>query len=133
MTLMVGVLAILSAVVLAGTAVSLFALHRAHGLLQELERVHKGPVAIVEKPDTSELQSAIEALAAKVHELERTPPAAPLDSALPRSGLNLGRRTQALRMHRLGDSSEQIAGTLQMPRQEVDLLLKVHRIVLSNV
>jgi hypothetical protein len=36
-------------------------------------------------------------------------------------------------MHRHGESAEQIAGALQVPRQEVDLLLKVHRIVLSRV
>jgi hypothetical protein len=36
-------------------------------------------------------------------------------------------------MHRRGEAPDQIASTLEMPRQEVDLLLKVHRIVLSNV
>jgi hypothetical protein len=36
-------------------------------------------------------------------------------------------------MHRRGEGVEQIASALELPRQEVDLLLKVHRIVLSSV
>ncbi len=51
----------------------------------------------------------------------------------PRPGINLSRRSQALRMHRKGDSPDQIATALQIPRQEVELLVKVHRIVLSNL
>jgi hypothetical protein len=46
-----------------------------------------------------------------------------------RSGMNLNKRTQALRQYRLGQPSGEIAKTLDMPRAEVDLLLKVHRIV----
>jgi hypothetical protein len=36
-------------------------------------------------------------------------------------------------MHRRGDSPERIAAALDIPLQEVDLLLKVHRIVISNI
>ena len=46
--------------------------------------------------------------------------------------MNLSRRSQALRLHRQGDSAEQIARALDVPRQQVDLLLKVHEIVLHN-
>ena len=35
-------------------------------------------------------------------------------------------------MHRRGDPPEQIAATLAVSRQEVDLLLKVHRIVMTR-
>lgn len=41
--------------------------------------------------------------------------------------INLTRRSQALRMHRRGDSREQICHALQMPRNEVELLLKVQK------
>ena len=51
----------------------------------------------------------------------------------PRPGINLSRRSQALRMHRKGDAPDQIAAALQIPRQEVELLVKVHQIVLSNL
>jgi len=50
-------------------------------------------------------------------------------SAAIRSGMNLNRRTQALRQYRLGQASVDIAKTLEMPKAEVDLLLKVHRMV----
>jgi hypothetical protein len=36
-------------------------------------------------------------------------------------------------MHRQGEDAARIASELDLPRQEVDLLLKVHRIVLSKV
>jgi flagellar motor switch protein FliN/FliY len=76
------------------------------------------------------LQESIDCLAARVEEAEhRSATAAP---PLPKSGLNLSKRSQALRMYRRGDSPERIAATLEIPRQEVELLLKVHRIVLSS-
>ena len=60
------------------------------------------------------------------------PPVAP-PPGLPKPGLNLSKRSHALRMHRRGEGAEQIAAALDLPRQEVELLLKVHRIVLSSV
>jgi hypothetical protein len=45
-------------------------------------------------------------------------------------GLNTTLRSKVLKMHRLGQSSDRIAGTLRVPKGEVDLLLKVHRIVM---
>lgn len=45
--------------------------------------------------------------------------------ALPREGLNLTKRAQALRMHRRGESLPTIAAALQSPRNEIELLLKV--------
>jgi len=46
----------------------------------------------------------------------------------PRPGVNLTRRTQILRMFRRGERPEQIAAALSVPQNEVDLLLKVHRV-----
>lgn len=45
----------------------------------------------------------------------------------PRFGLNLSKRTQALRMLRRGDHLEQIATALSLPQNEVKLLWKVYR------
>lgn len=50
-----------------------------------------------------------------------------------RSGLNLSKRTQVLRMHRAGQDSAGIAAALALPRAEVDLLMKVHRIVVEQL
>jgi hypothetical protein len=48
-----------------------------------------------------------------------------------RSGLNLGKRSQAIRLFRRGDKPAQIAAALHLPQREVELLVKVHRIVLN--
>jgi hypothetical protein len=134
MNFLLGALSILSALVLTGTAVSLFALRRAHGLLHELRSwpPEALPAAAPAEDTTQELRATIEGLAAQVRELQRTP-AAPADGAAPRAGFNVTKRSQALRLHRQGESADQIAASLQLPRQEVELLLKVHRIVLSTV
>jgi hypothetical protein len=44
----------------------------------------------------------------------------------PRSGLNLNKRSQAIRMSRRGEQAEKIAASLNLPQREVELLLKVH-------
>jgi hypothetical protein len=48
-----------------------------------------------------------------------------------RSGFNLSKRSQAIRMSRRGETPSQIAAVLELPQGEVDLLLKVHRLVVS--
>jgi hypothetical protein len=48
-----------------------------------------------------------------------------------RSGFNLSKRSQAIRMNRRGETPSQIAAALELPQGEVDLLLKVHRLVVS--
>ncbi|WP_321476546.1 hypothetical protein [uncultured Paludibaculum sp.] len=60
-------------------------------------------------------------------------PTVPTASATPPdTSVNISKRGQALRMHRRGESPEQIAAALQMPRSEVELLLKVQRAVLGQ-
>jgi hypothetical protein len=44
----------------------------------------------------------------------------------PRSGLNLNKRTQVIRMSRRGEQAGTIAASLNLPQREVELLLKVH-------
>jgi len=74
--------------------------------------------------------AAVDRLATEVREL---PPAtSPPAVGPPRSGMNLTKRSQILRLHRRGDSPEQIATGLEIPLQEVTLLLKVHHIVLQT-
>lgn len=51
-----------------------------------------------------------------------TPPAPP------RSGLNMNKRTHVIRLARRGERPGAIASTLQLPRAEVDLLLKLEKI-----
>ena len=49
------------------------------------------------------------------------------------SGLNLSKRGQVLQMHRRGQAPEQIAASLGLPLTEINLLIKVHQIVLQQV
>jgi hypothetical protein len=46
------------------------------------------------------------------------------------SGLNTTLRSKVLKMHRMGQSMDHIADSLHVPKGEVDLLIKVHRIVM---
>jgi hypothetical protein len=48
-----------------------------------------------------------------------------------RSGLNLNKRSQALQMSRRGEKPQDIAAALSIPQNEVELLVKIQRIVLS--
>ena len=80
----------------------------------------------------------MEALVARFESLERQaedfprPPAEAGPGAVT-AALNLNKRAQVLRMHRRGDPPERIATLLEVPRQEVDLLIKVHRIMISQL
>ena len=67
----------------------------------------------------------------KISELEEadTEPLADGGATLA-NGLNTTLRSKVLKMHRMGQSTDNIAETLRVPRGEVDLLLKVHRIVM---
>ena len=49
-----------------------------------------------------------------------------------RSGLNLNKRSQVIRMSRRGERPDAIAASLSLPRRQVDLLLKVHGMVLNS-
>jgi hypothetical protein len=71
------------------------------------------------------LRRTVEGLAAQWREPRVAEMAMPL-----RPGLNLSKRSQALRLHRRGDDPQQIAERLELPVQEVELLLKVHEIVM---
>jgi|HubBroStandDraft_1064217.scaffolds.fasta_scaffold109864_3 hypothetical protein len=46
------------------------------------------------------------------------------------AGLNTSLRGKVLKMHRLGQSPDRIAEALRVPKGEVDLLVKVHRVVM---
>lgn len=124
-------LSILCGLVLCATAISLFAVYRAHCLLREMDR-RAGDKQSRSDAELQALRDSVDALAAQVHDLRNRPFVAP-PPGLPKPGLNLSKRSHALRMQRRGEGAEQIAAALELPRQEVDLLLKVHRIVLSSV
>ncbi len=76
------------------------------------------------------LRSDLDSLASQIRDAQ---PSQALPAAAPRNGLNLAKRSQALRLNRRGTPPAQIAATLELPLQEVELLLKVDRIVIGNL
>jgi hypothetical protein len=120
-------LALLTGLVLAAAVLSFVVLFHA----QSSARVSRARSREIETQIETTIrvtEAGMQALATELHDLEQQSGPGP-----PRSGFNLGKRTQALRMHRQGDSTEKIAASLELPRQEVELLLKVHRIAINNL
>ena len=131
MTAWIVLAALVIALALSSLLVSFYAFWRSQRDSQtaaaELETVRDECASAIES-----MRKELAALAAGLRETPRYLSAEPLPAA-PRSGMNLSRRSQALRLKRNGETPQKIAETLDMPRQEVELLLKVHEIVLNNV
>jgi len=123
-------LALLCGISLGSAALSFLVLARARGLALVAERRARAQTG--QLGSTLEaVGKAVESLSEQVREL-RQHSAGAVDAGAIRPCLNLSKRSQALRMNRRGDPPEQIAATLSISRQEVDLLLKVHRIVMAR-
>ena len=76
-----------------------------------------------------ELKTQIVALETAMREQEQRAEsisAVTVSSAV-RPGMNLQRRAQILRLAKRGDNPQQIATTVGMPQNEVELLLKLHQ------
>ena len=98
-----------------------------------LRRVGEGQkrLEVLEGGHAGALQ-AIQAVGADLREFERQ--AGMLVAPEPaRSGLNISKRTQVIRLYRSGQDSAGIATVLSLPRAEVDLLIKVHKMIVEQV
>ena len=92
---------------------------------------------VVTKMELSQLRRAADQsrtnLAKKIEEVEWAmadiPAAAPAPMLTVRPSINLTKRAQALRMRRRGESLESITAALAVPRNEIELLLKVHEML----
>lgn len=79
---------------------------------------------------TAELNARISGLNLRIEELESAGgPTSPALMAKP-GALSGTVRSKVLKMHRLGQAPEKIADNLRVPKGEVDLLVKVHQIVM---
>jgi hypothetical protein len=56
-----------------------------------------------------------------------------LQAAPPEESVNVAKRAQAIRMHRRGEAPEAISSALRLPQSEVDLMLKVQKIVMESL
>jgi hypothetical protein len=124
-------LAILCALALTAAAASLFALFYAKALVREANRRTSDLQSQLENALQAS-QSGLEELSTEVRDLRREPGVA-VSPGMPRPGFNLTTRSQVLRLHRRGETAQQIAKVMAVPRQEVELLLKVHGIVLDSM
>jgi hypothetical protein len=126
---MILAVAVVSILTLGALLLSLIAMFQARVLLQSSQ---KRCAAFWSQQDTriEAVQEAIDKLSIDVRQIQMLPQAGPGPL---KPGLNLSKRSEALRLHRRGETTEQIASDLSIPPQEVELLIKVHRIVLSKL
>jgi hypothetical protein len=87
--------------------------------------------------EAARLSAEVAELKTRVLELEREQAdnslragMAPIAAAASGTNVNNTLRSKVLKMHRLGQSPDRIAGSLHVPKGEVDLLVKVHKIVM---
>ena len=97
-----------------------------HRLKSRLVRRHA-----VDNTAARDLKVRIEQLDERVRDAEERAGIA-IAPAAPKASLNLNKRTQVLRMSRRGERVENIAASLSLPRREVELLLKIHGLVLNG-
>ena len=71
------------------------------------------------------LQAAVSDLATDIARIREEAALAPPPQREIAGGLNLTRRAHVLRLSRNGETAERIAATLQAPRSEIELLLKL--------
>ena len=96
-------------------------------LMKLRDRIAKSEARI--QAESAQVSGRLTALTRRLDELETSLPAT-VAPAVSGSSVNSTIRSKALKMHRLGQSPERIADTLRVPRGEVDLLVKAHRIVM---
>ena len=94
-------------------------------LKTELRALHKGAGTETTGLD---VETRIREIGERVEEaltVAWTPQARP-------AGINCTKRTQALRMNRRGENAATIASALAVPRNEIELLLKVQKLIHRN-
>jgi hypothetical protein len=107
------------------------------GLNQRVQqlRARTGKQEKTLETEAARLSAEIIQLKGQILELEQTDnslsgTAASGAAAATGHSVNNTLRSKVLKMHRLGQSPERIAGALRVPKGEVDLLVKVHKIVM---
>ena len=110
-------------VLLAGAAVLYLAASRRFRELEEDNRQLVAAQAALRKT----LDSRIDRLEETVREFDT----APVPTASESNALSMQKRSQALKMIRRGEPPETVAATLGVPRNQIQLLLKVQNMITS--
>ena len=90
-------------------------------------------LARIVREEREQFKSSMERWREEVESLRAEAPAEIMRPTAGQQALNLNKRGQVLRMRRRGENPETIAAALSLPRNEVDLLLKVHQLALEQV
>lgn len=100
-------------------------------LKMDVRAAKKAQEAYRETTDAAieELRTALGAMAEAVKTAPAADPAPGISSPLNVQGLNLTNRTKALRMHRRGEPVASIAASLAVAQEEIELLLKLERLL----
>jgi hypothetical protein len=72
-----------------------------------------------------DMQNRVRELSERLRQSEERPANGPAPA---RAGLNLNNRAQALRMLRRGENAEVVARSLNLPRPEIELLIRVQQL-----
>ena len=79
--------------------------------------------------DYARVRARMDAIQARLMEAEHpAPEPAATAISLLRSGMNVSKRVQAMRLLRRGENVAHIAAALGVPRREVELLIRVHQL-----
>jgi hypothetical protein len=118
------------ALVAAGCILGLFFLLSFEKEVQRLKsRLARGQAG--DNTSTRDLKIQLQELNERLRDAEERA-GIPFTPPSPKASLNLNKRTQVLRMSRRGERAENIAASLSLPRREVELLLKIHGLVLNG-
>lgn len=98
-------------------------------------RARTGKHEIALQTEIAFLSTEMTDLKGRIQELEQSEPA-PENAVPPVAGsgtsVNSTLRSKILKLYRMGQSPERIAGMLRLPKGEVDLLVKVHKMVMRQ-
>src|SRR5690348_5169343 len=108
-----------------------FALYLFCTLKIEIRSVERRARPQPARAEIAELRGRLEELAVLQRESQEQNQRVEAPAVAVRPALNLSLRNQALRLHRRGETPQQIAQSLGIPTGEVQLLLKVHRILID--
>jgi hypothetical protein len=104
--------------------------------VRELQRPRRPKQEKRSKRETARLSAEITELKGQILELEQSDRSLAFERRGPGAAgatgnsVNSTLRSKVLKMHRLGQSPDRIAGALRVPKGEVDLLVKVHKIAM---
>jgi len=93
-------------------------------------RVRIGEADARAQENSTEFINSLAAVRLRLEEFEAEPPASP-SAGVESIGINQAIRSKVLKMSRLGQSAEAISQNLSLPKGEVELLVKVHKVVMQ--